>query len=235
MRVNSTYSPDRLEKAIGNIAGAQLGFKKSIDGGIKTLPDTTTQIVEIKRIYPTQKIIEFSFIDSPETYTAHALLDYWQREGKDKKIPLKTQNLNLEKEVTWPFTTPETTSPDLITILQLLILMGVKGAAPMLTIIQKLTTTLQGKLEVLELIQNQKITLKMLLKTLNINTQEPENITDIKLLENLQKEETNTKTNKNEDNEQTDYIKPKETLYGAITPIKGDKNHGYLFLGFIKL
>ena len=36
-------------------------------------------------------------------------------------------------------------------------------------------------------------------------------------------------------NNGSDYIEPKEPLYGTVTPIKGDKNRGYLFLGFIKL
>lgn len=238
MKVNGTYSPDRLQKAIGNMAGTHLGFKSSLDGGIKTFPDATTQIVEIKRVYPSRKIVEFSFIDSKEIYTAYALLDYWHREGKDKNITPENP-ISYEKEVNWPFTAPETTSPDLITILQLLVLMGVSGAPPMLTIIQKLTSKLQGKREVLGLIQNQKITLQTLLKALEINTQELENITDIKLLENPQKEEpTDIKTTKNKnnsDNEQSNYIEPKEPLYGAITPIKGEKNRGYLFIWFIKL
>lgn len=155
MTPNITYSPSRLQKAIGNIAGTHLGFPPSAEGGVKPLPQTTAEIVEIKHIYPTKKCVDFYFPGSDTLQTAHALLDYWDREGTDKFQPPKNLNLPLiPLEPSWPFTTPENNSPDLMTIIQLILLSGAPTAPAFPPIIQTLIQKMGNQQNTVKLLQN---------------------------------------------------------------------------------
>lgn len=154
MAHNTTYSPNRLQKAIGNIAGAHLGFPPSAEGGVKPLPSTTAEIVEIKHIYPHKRCVEFCFLGSDTLHTAHALLDYWHKDGTDQFQPPANLNIpTIQKEPSWPHTTPENSSPDLLTILQLILLSGAPTAPALPPIIQQLNQTLGGQQNTVKLLQ----------------------------------------------------------------------------------
>jgi hypothetical protein len=144
----TTYSNSRLQKVIGEISGAQLGFDKKHNNETKPLPDTSAFLVDVKRIYPTERMVEFSFKNKEEEnniYKAWVLVDHWYREGLDlypsmdqiqetatnilinSGLPLPTHVLKK----TWPYYPPDGKPADLKTLLPLLTLLvpGLQGLA----------------------------------------------------------------------------------------------------------
>ena len=237
----STYTPNRLQKAIGTIAGAQLGFNPSPEGGVKPLPETSAEIVEIKKIYPTRRYVDFCFLGSDTIHSAYAMVDYWHREGTDDFQP--PENLNLpfmQKERSWPYTTPENNSPDLATVVQLILLSGAPNAPAMPPIILQLNQILGGQQNTVKLLQmlsgSGSLNLSMLFGLIGLkvpsledlkNPEKLKDLTQIPDIQDLNKIEPITNNPKAET--------PKEPLHGAVIPLKGDKTQGYLLLGFIKL
>ena len=237
----SAYTPNRLQKAIGNIAGTQLGFNPNPEGGIKPLPETTAEIVEIKKIYPHHRTVDFCFLGSNTIRSAYAMVDYWHREGTDDFQP--PENLNLpfmQKERSWPYTTPENNSPDLATVVQLILLSGAPNAPALPPIILQLNQILGGQQNTVKLLQilsgSGSLNITMLLQLLGIKAPSLEDLTKPDKLKDLTKIPDVPDINKIEElNSNPEAETPQEPLHGAVIPIKGDKTQGYLLLGFIKL
>lgn len=232
----SVYTPIRLQKAIGNIAGAQLGFNPSPEGGVKPLPETSAELVEIKKIYPHQRTVDFCFMGSDTIHSAYAMVDYWHREGTDDFQPPETLNIPTMKERSWPYTTPENNSPDLTTIIQLILLSGAPNAPALPPIILQLNQILGGQQNTVKLLQmlsgSGSLNIHMLFQILGLKAPRledlanPEKLKDLTQLPDLSKIE--------DLNHSPEAETPKEPLHGAVIPLKGDKTQGYLLLGFIK-
>lgn len=87
----ATFTNQRLKEAIGTISAQHLGLPLENLGNGSLIPDNTPLIVEVTKIYPTTRNIEFRFkntpsdnIDNCRHYIAHANVDHWYTEGKDK-------------------------------------------------------------------------------------------------------------------------------------------------------
>jgi hypothetical protein len=244
MNPTTTYSPGRLQKAIGNIAGNHLGFKPGSDGGVKPLPETSAEIVEIKKIYPQRRSVDFCFLGSDTLHSASAMVDYWHREGTDDFQP--PGNLKPDKDVSWPFTTPEKDNVDLLTQINLLSLIYPPFQA-LLPAIQQLIEAMGGQHNVIKLLRilasQNSLNLLALFKLVGLeapNLKELTNLPDASLdATNKVKKVTSTLTEdvgKVKDLTSVPEVQiPKEALYGAVIPLKGDKTQGYLLLGFMKL
>jgi hypothetical protein len=244
MSSNSTYTPNRLQKAIGNIAGTHLGFKPNPEGGVKPLPETTAEIAEIQKIYPQKKCVEFCFIGSKTIHKAYALLDYWHQEGTDQfQPPLDLKLPNIPQESSWPHTTPKNNSPDLITILQLILLSGAPNAPTLPPLIQQLNQILGSQQNTIKLLQtlagSGTLDLKILFSIIGIDETKIKNITNTPPIPEIETPTIETPHIPNEIPHQPipnipQVEIPTEPLYGAVIPLKGDKTQGYLLLGFIK-
>ena len=82
------------------------------------------------------------------------MVDYWHREGTDDFQPPENLNLpSMQKERSWPYTTPENNSPDLTTIIQLILLSGAPNAPAMPPIILQLNQILGGQQNTVKLLQ----------------------------------------------------------------------------------
>jgi hypothetical protein len=81
----TTFTNQRLKEAIGTLSAQHLGLPPNTTGN--PIPDTKPLIVEVKKVHPTSRSIEFCFKNSPtdNRYIAHANVDHWYREGKDTK------------------------------------------------------------------------------------------------------------------------------------------------------
>jgi hypothetical protein len=244
MNHSRTYSPNRLQKAIGNIAGTHLGFNPRHDGSMKPLPQTSAEIVEIKKIYPTCRSVDFCFMGSDTLHTAQALLDYWHREGTDKFQPPETLKLpSNQNESAWPFTTPETNSPDLMTIGQLILLSGAPTAPNLPPIIQALIQKMGGQQNTVKLLQkltgSGSLNIEMLLKIIGLDTtlKKSSNIEELtkKIITDDDKINVPNIPPVETPNTLNMGLVPQEPLHGTVIPLKGDKTQGYLLLGFIKL
>lgn len=237
MRGN-TYSPIRLQKAIGNIAGAQLGFNPSPEGGVKPLPETSAEIVEIKKIYPPRRCVDFCFLGSDTIHSAHAMVDYWHREGMDDLQP--PQGINGgSNTLSWPFTTPEKDNIDLLTQISLLSLIYPPFKS-LLPVIQQLVDIMGGQHNVIKLLQilasNDSLNLSMLFQLIGLKAPSLDDLTNPEKLKELTQPPNIPDLKKIKDLTTNPEVKiPKEPLYGAVIPLKGDKTQGYLLLGFMKL
>lgn len=234
----STYSPIRLQKAIGNIAGAQLGFNPSPEGGVKPLPETCAEIVEIKKIYPPRRYVDFCFLGSDITHSAYAMVDYWHREGMDDFQPPQGVN-GGNKILSWPFTTPEKDNIDLLTQISLLSLIYPPFKS-LLPLIQQLVDIMGGQHNVIKLLQmlasNDSLNLSMLFQLIGLKAPSLEDLKNPEKLKELTHLQDIADLSKIKDlNSVPETETPKEPLYGAVIPLKGDKTQGYLLLGFLKL
>ena len=235
--MTATYTPNRLQKAIGTIAGAQLGFDPRPEGGVKPLPETSAEIGEIKKIYPTHRCVDFCFLGSDTIHTAYAMVDYWHREGTDDFHP--PGNLKPEENVSWPFTTPEKDNVDLLTQLYLLSLIY-PPFQTLLPVIQQLIKSMGGQHNVIKLLQilasQNSLNLSMLFQLIDLKAPSLEDLKNPEKLKDLTQLPNIPDANKIKDLTSIPETKtPKEPLHGAIIPLKGDKTQGYLLLGFIKL
>ena len=134
----TTFTNQRLKEAVGVLSAQHLGLPTTTNNtGGSLIPDTKPLIVEVQKIYRNSRSIEFCFKNSPtdNRYIAHANVDHWYREGKDK---------------------PSNEGEGIISfLLMLLSMLGIPGVGllkePLLTSLPLLTNTLPSLLSLTQI------------------------------------------------------------------------------------
>jgi hypothetical protein len=98
VEVLTTYTNERLRRALGNMSGKYLGLETGAGGDIEPIPQSKAEIVHITSIYPKKGKIQFQYRNdtqshiTPTIYEAYIITSiinenkepYYLPKGRDK-------------------------------------------------------------------------------------------------------------------------------------------------------